>query len=203
MHYPARALDAAPPPPAITVAATDLYPRNAREQELCDAASRPDWLYLAIPPVLLAGAIVLDVSDAVKYAGSAPVRVLGSGSIGLTWGLLVGSIYPSMPKCSHHFTTTAPPEGQVRTTWPIAVSFALLAAITAPILDYVALGPVPVDWGTDERVTRVVVASALAFGTAFIPYLIPPKPMRATRELLNLRPAISAHSAFISYSLQF
>ncbi len=187
----------------MTVAATDLYPRGSREAELCDAASRPDWLYLSIPPLLVAGAITLD-SQVFQTDSSGFVRELGPTFIGLTWGLFIGSFYPSLPKCSPHFTTAVPPEGQVRTSWPMAFSFALFAAATAPFVDFIAIGePEPAAWPDGERVMRVVLASTLAFGSAFIPYLLPPKTLRATRELLNLRPSISAHSTFVSYSLRF
>ncbi len=198
-----------PPPPAIVVAATDLYPRDVREQELCEQASRPDWLYLSIPPLLVAGAIVLDTqvfkydAQVFGYGGSAVVRELGPTFIGLAWGLFVGSVHPSLPKCSPHFTSATPPEGQVRTSWPIALSFALLAGATAPFVDFIAIGPVPDAWADGERVMRVVLAGTFAFGAALIPYLLPPKPLRATRELLNIRPSISARGTLISYSLSF
>ena len=43
--------------------------------------------------------------------------------MGLTWGVFIGSFYPSLPKCSPHFANATPPEGQVRTMWPMALSF--------------------------------------------------------------------------------
>ena len=196
-------MDAAPPPPpTMIVAATDLYPRGSRERELCDAASHPDWLYLAIPPLLVAGAIALD-TQVFKYDPNVSVRELGPTFVGLTWGLFVGSFYPSLPKCSPHFTTTVPPEGQVRTSWPIALSFAIFAGMTAPVVDYIAIGSVPDQWNDGERVARVLLSGGLAFGAALIPYLIPPKPLRATRQLLDLRPSVSAHGTFVTYSLRF
>jgi hypothetical protein len=201
-------LDAAAPPP-MTVAATDFYPRGSREEQLCDEASRPDWLYLSIPPLLVAGAIVLDTQvfkydwSTFNYSGSTFVRELGPTFIGLTWGLFIGSFHPSLPKCSPHFAGAIPPEGQVRTSWPIALSFALLAAASAPFVDFIAIGPVPPAWDDGERVTRVILASTLAFGSALIPYVLPPKTLRAARELLGLRPSISAHASFVSYSLRF
>ncbi len=199
---------APPPPPAILepaparVAALDIYPRTPRERELCESASSPDWLYLAIPPVLVAGAIALD-TQVFKYDGSAFVRSLGPVTFGLTWGLFIGSFYPSMPKCSPHWVPTAPPEGEVRTSWPIALSFALLAAVSAPVLEYITIGPVPTTWDDPERISRIVFASGFAFAAAFIPYVLPPKTVRASRELMRLRPSVSAHGSFVSYTLQF
>jgi hypothetical protein len=201
-------------PPAIVefapVAATDNYARNARERELCESASRPDWLYIAIPPVLVAVAIALD-TQVFKYDwatfggtnGSPVVRGIGPALVGLTWGTALGSFYPSMPKCSPHFVNTIPPEGQVRTSWPVALAFAALAGATAPIIDYIAIGPVPDAWTDAERVSRIIIAGTFAFGAALIPYLIPPKTVRAARELVNLRATVSAQSSFVSYTFHF
>ena len=135
--------------------------------------------------------------------GSTAVRDIGPMLVGATWGLFMGSFYPSMPKCSPHFVNTAPPEGQVRTMWPVALAFAILAGATAPVIDYIAIGPVPEGWSDAERVSRIVLAGAFAFGGALIPYLIPPKTVRAARELVNLRASISAQSSFVSYTFQF
>lgn len=206
MDAPVAIVEPAPP----RVAATDNYARNDRERELCESASKPDWLYLAIPPLLVAGAVTLD-AQVFKYDwatfggtnGSPVVRDLGPALVGLTWGTFIGSFYPSMPKCSPHFVSTIPPEGQVRTSWPIALSFALLAGATAPVIDYIAIGPVPEGWTDAERVSRIVVAGVLGFGAALIPYLIPPKTVRAMRELVNLRASVSAQSSFVSYTFQF
>jgi hypothetical protein len=184
------------------VAATDNYARNAHERDLCETASKPDWLYLTIPFVLTAGAVVLD-SIVVKYDPNEPVRDLGPTLVGLTWGTFVGSFWPSMPKCSPHFVSTAPPEGDVRASWPVAFAFALLAGATAPVLDYIAIGPVPDAWSNGERVSRIILAGTFAFGAAFIPYLIPPRTVWAARQLQHLRATVSAQSSFVSYTLQF
>jgi hypothetical protein len=213
-------LDAqAPPPPAIVVpapekpgldrvASTDFYARSAREKELCESASHPDWLYLAIQPVLVTGAILLD-TEVLKWntvggpGGSEVVRDIGPALVGLTWGSLVGSFMPSMPKCSPHFVSTIPPEGQIRTPLTLAFAFAFLAGMTAPFVDSIAIGQVPDAWSTGERVTRLVLSSTFAFGAAFIPYLLPPKTERAARELEHIRATVSAQGAFVSYTLQF
>jgi hypothetical protein len=197
-------------PASPRVAATDNYARNDRERELCTSASHPDWLYLAIPPLLVAGAITLD-TQVFKYDwatfggtdGSPVVRDIGPALLGLTWGVALGSLLPSMPKCSPHFVSTIPPEGQVRTSWPVAFAFALLAGATAPMIDYIAIGPVPEAWTDAERVSRVIIAGTLAFGAAFIPYLIPPKTVRAMHQLFDLRATVSAQSSFVSYTFHF
>lgn len=211
----------APPPPAIVepvpekpglgrVASTDLYARSARERELCETASHPDWLYLAIQPLLVAGAITLD-TQVFKYdwsvfggtEGSTFVRDIGPELLGLTWGTFVGSFLPSMPKCSPHFASTVPPEGQVRTPLTLAFAFAFFAGVTAPIIDYIAIGYVPPSWSDGERVSRVVLASTFAFGAAFIPYLLPPATVRAARELEKIRATVSAQGGFVTYTTSF
>ena len=184
------------------VAATDYYARDARERDLCETASKPDYFYLTIPFVLTAGAVVLD-SIVMKYDPNEPVRDLGPALVGLTWGSFVGAFFPSMPKCSPHIVTTAPPEGDVRASWPVAFAFALLAGATAPVVDYIAIGPVPDAWGNAERVSRIVISGTLAFGAAFIPYLIPPRTVWAARQLQHLRASVSAQSSFVSYTFQF
>ncbi len=197
-------------PAQSKVAASDNYARDAREKELCESASHPDWLYLAIQPLLVAGAITLD-AQVFKYdwatfggtTGSPVVRDIGPVLVGATWGMFMGSFYPSMPKCSPHFVTTIPPEGQVRSDWPIAFAFAILAGATAPIVDYIAIGPVPDAWTDAERVSRIVLAATFAFGTALIPYVLPPKTLRAMRELMKLRATVSAQSSFVSYTFNF
>jgi hypothetical protein len=213
-------LDAqAPPPPALiepapprvnAVAAQEIYPRDAKERDLCASASHPDWLYLSIPPLLVAGAIALD-TQVFKYdwaafggtEGSTAVRDLGPALLGLTWGFMIGSFMPAMPKCSPHFVSTVPAEGQVRTPWALALSIALLAGMTAPILDYAIIGPVPDSWNDGERVSRVLLAGGLAFGAALLPYLLPPKTVRAARELEKIRATVSGQGTFVSYTLAF
>lgn len=192
------------------VAAQDLYARDARERELCESASHPDWLYLAFPPLLLAGAIALD-TQVFKYDwaafggtnGSAAVRDVGPSLVGLTWGFFLGSFMPAMPKCSPHFASTVPAEGQVRTPWGLALSIAFLAGVTAPILDYAVIGGVPDAWNDGERVSRIILASTLAFGAALLPYLLPPKTVRAARELEKIRATVSPQATFVSYTFSF
>ena len=207
---PPAVVEPAPPPPRLgAVAAQGNYARDARERDLCESASHPDWLYLSIPPLLVAGAIALDTQVFKNWdygnggAGSAVVRDIGPGMIGLTWGLFIGSFMPSMPKCSPHYVSTTPPEGQVATPWPVALSFAFLAGMTAPIVDYIVIGSVPDAWTDAERVSRIVLSGALAFGAALLPYLLVPKTVRAARELERIRATVTAQGAYVSYTLPF
>ncbi len=201
-------MDALPPPPAETApappppAATDIYPRDARERELCDRAGSPDWLYLTVPPLLFAGAIVLD-TQVFKFDPQPGVRTIGPGLVGLTFGVMAGAIYPAMPKCSMHWAPTEPPEGVVRTSWPLAFAIAGLSMVLGPVFENIATGPVPLDWTTEERVTRLLLTGGLSFTGALLPYLLPPKTMRAARELRDLRVGASATGAFATYTFRF
>jgi hypothetical protein len=205
-------LDAAPPPPPPPPAeiapalprpaATDFYPRDARERELCDKASSPDWLYLAIPTALVAGSIVLD-SQVFKGDPNPGVRMIGASLVGVTWGYFVGSWWPAMPKCSPHWVPEAPPEGNVHSDWPIALAVALFAGATAPVAVAIETAGLPDSWDNTERVMRMVLPGVFAFGTALLPYLFAPKTLRAARELEKIRASADSKGAFVSYTLQF
>ena len=85
----------------------------------------------------------------------------------------------------------------MRATWPVALSLALLAGATAPIVNGIAIGTfcaapacqggLPADWSTFEREMHVVVAGLSGFGGALLPYLLPPSTLSAARELDRLR----------------
>jgi hypothetical protein len=200
-------VDALPPPPPAVYqsAAGDIYPRTKREAELCAAASRPDWLYLGGLVALDAGAIWGGSSDLVKWSSSIPVRaVLGPGVIGLTWGATVGGAWMALPQCSSTWVDAPPPEGQVRVRWPLALSLAVLAGITAPVINGVAIGfDLPEAWSNFERGMHLVVAGVAGFGGALLPYLFPPSTWSAARELERIRFSTDEHSAFIGYGRSF
>jgi hypothetical protein len=136
-----------------------------------------------------AGAIGWGSSDTFKYTGSIPVRLAGPAMIGLAWGATVGGGWLAMPKCSAHFVGEPPPEGEVRMDWPVALSLALLAGSTAPIVWGISIGPsnLPLEWTMFEREMHVVVAGVMGFGGALLPYVIPPRTWSAARELQRLR----------------
>ena len=140
---------------------------RARERELCESASTAR---LALPRDSAArsspGAIALDTHSLQVRPERASSATSGPSLVGLTWGLFVGSFYPSMPKCSPHFVPTAPPEGEVRTSWPIALSFALLAGVDRArrrLHRDRSRSGLRVEQ-TTERVTRIVLAGTFAFG---------------------------------------
>ncbi len=154
--------------------------------------------------VLDAGAIWAGSSYAIKYSDSIPVRMTGPAMIGLTWGATVGGAWLALPKCSPHWVGESPREGAVRETWPLALSFSLLAGATAPIVNAIANGSnLPISWSTFEREMHLVTAGVLGFGGSFLPYLIPPRTWASARELDRLRLEMSASGAFIQYVGKF
>jgi hypothetical protein len=194
-----------PPPPAYVLAANDIYPRGSREEELCDTASRPDWLYLGALLVLDVGSIAYTSNDAIKYdKTSLPLRLSGPALVGLTWGATIGGGYLALPKCSKHWVGDAPAEGDIRTSTPLAFALALLGAATAPIINGIAVGPnFPLEWSDTERAMHVVTAIGFGFVGALLPYLLPPKTWRAQKELERIRAGADAHGAYLRYTIAF
>jgi len=205
-------VDAAPPPsppaivapPTFAYGATDFAPITAEEKDLCDTASRTDWLYLS-------GLVALDVAsiylDAVglnnKGNGEPGIRMLGPAAVGLTWGATVSGMVLALPKCSPTWVAYAPPEGDVRNPWPLAFGLALLAGATAPVTVGIETGPPGGNWTVEERAGRIIVAGVAGFAGAFIPYLLPPKTWRAAKKLENIRAGADGREAFVGYSLRF
>ncbi len=194
-----------PPPPAYVAGPTDIYPRGKREEELCDRASRPDWLYMGGLVALDVGAIWYGSSGMVKYSDDVPLRaIVGPGMIGATWGATITGLWLALPKCEPHWVDEAPREGGVRATWPLALSLALLAGATAPIINGIAIGyNLPIEWSTPEREVHVVVAGLAGFGGALVPFLLPPRTWSAARELDRLRLGYDGRSAFVRYEGTF
>jgi len=125
--------------------------------------------------------------------------------LGLTWGFTLGGGYLSIPKCSMDYVQSRPPEGDVRVVWPMAVAFAALAGVTAPIIEATEIGAPSLTWSDGERVTRVVLSSGLGVAGALLPYLLPPKTWRAARELERIRAGATAdgRGAFVSWGVRF
>jgi hypothetical protein len=174
---------------AYVYAPGDIYPRNDRERQLCDQASNLDWIYLTGLLLLDTGAIWLGSSSVVKFADSIEARLSGPAMIGLTWGATLGGSWLALPKCSPQWVETPPREGDVHATWPLALSIALLAGATAPIVNGIAVGNLPVQWTTEEREAHVAVAAVFGFAGALLPYVLPPRTVAAARELERIRVA--------------
>jgi hypothetical protein len=206
-------LDALPPQPAsYAYAPGDIHPVGAREKELCDRAGHPDWFYLG-------GLLALDVvgvwvgsSFPVKYSDSIPLRMTGPVMIGLPWGATLGGGWLAMPQCNPDWVATPPREGDVRANWPVALSLAALAGVTAPIVNAIAIGScfencqggLPATWTTFEREMHIVAAGLSGFGGALLPYLIPPRTWTAARELDRLRFGTDARgNLMLGYTTSF
>lgn len=208
-------MDALPPSPPVIAAPApapapgELYPRSARERELCDRASHTDWLYLGALTLLDVGSIAFASNGTVKYDESYVLRYGAPAAVGLTWGATVGGFWLALPKCSPSWVGEPPPEGGVRETWPLALSFALLAGATAPVVNGIAIGStLPAGWSDEERAGHLIVAGVAGFLGALVPYLIPPRTWSAARELERVRlgvdPGMGGRpAAFLGYSTRF
>jgi hypothetical protein len=202
-------LDSLPPhvlaADSYAYAAGDIYPRGARERELCARASHPDWAYLGALAALDVIAFGFGSSEGHKYASSVLVRLTGPAMIGVAWGATIGGAWLALPKCSPEWIGDPPREGDIRETWPVALSLALLAGATAPIVNGIAIGSnLPVEWTDFERAMHVVVAGIAGFGGALLPYVIPPRTVRAGRELERIRLGVDPRGGmFLGYSARF
>jgi hypothetical protein len=215
------ALDSLPPQPSASVAvsapgsmandshiyaAGDIYPLGPREAELCSKASRADWLYLAALAALDTVGIWVGSSASIKFSSSEALRMSGPAMIGLPWGATIGGAWLALPKCSPHWVGDPPREGDPHANWPLALSLALLAGATAPIINGIAIGSydLPLSWSNEERVMHVVVAGVAGFAGALVPYLLPPATWRAARELERIRLGTDGRSAvFVGYAIRF
>lgn len=203
-------MDALPPPPVLApqplstsadagpgvrrprssylYAPGDIYPRGPEEQRLCSAASNPDWLYLLGLLAGDGGAITLASLDALKNSSSLPVRFIAPIGIGISWGATVGGAWLALPKCSPEWVGESPREGAVRASWPVAISLALLAGATAPVVNAIVSGyDTSTPWSTFEREMHIVAAGLAGFGGALLPYVLPPRTWAAAQELDRIR----------------
>jgi hypothetical protein len=171
--------------------------------ELCEKASSPDVPYIAAGVVLTGASIFFDT----LARGSSPegIRYLGPSAVGLTWGFTLGGLYLALPKCSPDFVSSSPPEGNVRTRWEIAIAFAALSGLTAPVIVATETGTIPEQWSNGERVMRLVLASGFGVVGSLVPYVLPPQTWRAAKELENLRagPTDEGRGAFVSWRVRF
>lgn len=193
-------------PPAYAAAPGDIYPRGSREKQLCDEAGHPDYLYLGGLLALDVAGIWYGSSPDVTYSSSLPLRMTGPLAVGLVWGATVGGVWMALPKCSPHWVGETPREGAVRESWPLALSLALLAGATAPIVNGIAINSyaLPLSWTTFEREMHLVVAGVAGFAGALLPYLLPPRTWSAARELDRLRFGTDGRgNAYVSYAVTF
>lgn len=187
---------ATPPPPNSPATSgrsigpsSRLGPVSDREADLCERAGRPDLLYVGGAFLLTGSAITFDAMY-VKHNVSSPVlRVTSSGFVGLTFGALLGGGVAALPKCRLDVVTRTTPEGAVASPWPLALSTALFAGVSAPFFVAIGKGRDPVAWEVSERSMHVIVPGVTAFAGALLPYLpaLAPRNARAARELQKLQ----------------
>jgi hypothetical protein len=195
-------LDALPPtppaPPATyAYAPGDIYPHGDREKELCDEASHPDWWYLGGLTLLNGATITYGSLSAIQDDSSIVVRFSAPLVVGLAWGGAIGGGWLALPHCDPHFVPQLPREGDVRANWPVALSLALLAGATAPMINGILVGQQPQDWTTLERAMHVVTAGVAGFGGALLPYLVPPSSWSSARELERIRLGTDGHGGLM------
>lgn len=192
----------APDSPGYFYGPTDYRPRQSREIALCNKASDFDWMYSG---AMLLGFLGSEYASLgyLKHSDTPAVRLIGPGAIGFFWGGFLSGSYLSLPKCDPLWAWGPPPEGNVRAEWPIAAAITLLAAITAPAMDYVFLGPVPIEWPVPERSLRVFVAMGTGALGSLFPYFVPPRTWAAKKEIERIRLGEVAGGPFVSYGFAF
>ncbi|MBX3230415.1 MAG: hypothetical protein KIT84_03225 [Labilithrix sp.] len=197
----------APPPshyeePPYVYAPSDIRPRQAREIELCEQASGFDWMYTGAFALSFVGSVYLNIKH-LKHMSPAPVRFIGPTLVGFTWGGFLGGGYLSLPKCDPLYAPGPGPDGNVRTTWPMALAIAMLAGVSAPIMDYNFLGPVKPFWEVAERSARVFIAGGFGVLGSLFPYLVPPRTWSAAKEIEKMRIEGYRDGAILSYRVIF
>jgi hypothetical protein len=200
---PSAGGSASPPdPPAYVYAATDYRPRQAREIDLCKRASDFDWMYTGAMVLGLVGAEYLNLA-VLKQQEEPGLRLIGPGVIGFFWGGFLSGGYLSLPKCDPMWSWGPPPEGNIRATWPLAAAITVISTVTAPALDFVFLGAVPIHWTDSERTARVFVAMGAGTLGSLFPYLLPPRTWAARKEIERIRVGDVAGGPFVSYRVTF
>ena len=188
--------------PGYVYAASDYRPRQTREIELCTKASSFDWQYTGAMFLGFVGSEYVSIGQ-LKFSETGGVRLIGPGLIGLFWGGFLSGGYLSLPKCDPQWAWGPPPEGNVRTTWGMTAAITLIASVTAPALDYIFLGPVPINWPVPERSARVFIAMGTAAIGSIFPYFVPPRTWSARKEIERIRIGEVAGGPFVSYGLTF
>jgi hypothetical protein len=85
----------------------------------------------------------------------------------------------------------------------MAAAITMVAAVSAPAMDYIFLGTVPVHWTVPERSGRVFTAMGTGAIGAIFPYVVSPRPWAAKKEIDRIRIGEVAGGPFISYAATF
>lgn len=192
----------APAEPPYVYAGNDSRPRSSREIELCEKASTFDWQYTATYALAVVGSVYLDIAP-LKGAPHPAERLIGPGLVGLSWGGFLSGGYLSLPKCDPLWAGGDPPEGNIRSQWPIALMIGFAAGVTSPFMDYVFLGSVKPIWEVSERAARIFVAGGAGVLGAIVPWILPPRTWAARQEIDKIRVSGSPAGASFSYTVQF
>ena len=191
-------------PPAYVYAPSDYRPRQPREIELCAKASRFDWQYTGTMLVGVLGSEYVSIG-VLKQNEKPGLRLIGPGLIGFFWGGFLSGGYLSLPKCDPYWAWGPPPEGNVRSDWPLATAISLIATVTAPAIDFVFLGGVPIHWTVSERSARVFIGMGAGLVGSLFPYLVPPRTWAAKLEIERIRigEVAGGRGLGVSYGLTF
>lgn len=140
-----------------------------------------------------------------KYNASQFARTLGPAAIGLTFGATIGGGMLSLPSCDPNWAPGAPPEGDARARWPVALALAGVSAAVAPLVTGIVTGGLDRTWTFTERSSRMWVAAGSGFVGALLPYIpaLSPKTLRAARELERLRIEPTVGGVAAGYTLRF
>lgn len=183
-------------------AASDIRPRQTKEIELCEKASHFDWQYTGAFTLGFFLSIYANIGH-LKHSSEPGVRLIGPGLVGFTWGGFLSGGYLSLPKCDPLYADGPPPEGNVRTIWPLATAIAVISGVTGPIMDYAFLGPVGRSWSVTERSARVFVGAAFGVVGSLFPYVLPPKTWAARKEIDRIRVEGMPGGAAFTYTVRF
>ncbi len=170
--------------------------------DLCASASHFDWLYGGVAAGAVVASVYVDI-NILKGSELPGRRLTGAGFVGLSWGIFLSGGYLSLPSCDPTWTGGSPPEGNVRSPWPMGVVIALLSGVTAPALEFIALGPLKPEWSDSERAGRLFIGMGAGVVGSLLPYLISPLPWRASREIERIRLRTSEAGVGIGYELAF
>ncbi len=195
-------------PPSPYVVAHDRW--SSKAAELCEKASHFDYMYLGTFVALDVGTLLVDPFY-VKGKDSLFLRIAAPAAFGLSWGATLGSLPLVTPQCEWPGTPRVRgPESTRHDHLAMMIALAGLAGASAPFIVGLATGPLPRDhfttgyaykWPVSERSGRLIAAGVGGALGTLLPYLLPPKPFSAIKELRELE--VTTSGTDITFRLQF